>query len=265
MKSYPPIPKEHGAWALLYGPFLVVLLAFGHLQARTFLLVATLTAFFLAHEPLARLSRLAPTARTGARATLWKRWVGLYAILGLLFSGLLLAFYGLWNLLPLGAGVALLLTLHLLLASKRKERTLAGELIGALGLTAGAPIAYYVLTEELDGTALLLWFLNLLYFVSGIFYVKMRLSRFMERNDAGQRTWNCVLYHLFLLLSLALLISQQWLSAIAIAAFAPIVIRAFWPLIRGGGGRLNLKKIGYSEVAFTAFFVLVLSLTLRAR
>ncbi len=260
----PPIPKEHGAWALLYGPFAITLLAFGRADWRTPLFFLALTSLFLAHEPLSRLARPSSGSVAPARQAYWRRWIVLEMMATLASGSLLVWCYGLWELPFIGLVAALPFLIHLGLVSRRQERQVAGELLGVLGLTAaGAPTTYYVMQESLDSTALLLWLVNFLYFSSAVFYVKMRVSPFSRKEDERLRRRQCLAFHLFLLAAVVALAAAGWIHPALLFAFAPILIRAFWGLSQSGG-RLNLKRIGYSEVAFTVLFVIFSAWAWRA-
>ncbi len=251
----PPIPKEHGAWALLYGPFVITLLAFGRADWRTPLFLLALTSLFLAHEPLSRLARPSSASTAPARQAYWHRWIMLEMAATLASGSLLIWLYELWILPLIGLIAAVPYLIHLRLVSRRQERLVAGELLGILGLTAaGAPATYYVMQQRLDSTAWLLLLVNFLYFSSAVFYVKMRVSPFSRKEDERQRRRQCLIFHLFLLASVTALVAAKLSHPLILLAFAPILIRAFWGLSQRGG-RLNLKRIGYGEVAFTVLFV----------
>lgn len=251
----PPIPKEHGAWALLYGPFAITALAFGRLDLRLQLFLLVLTALFLAHEPLSRLARPSAKSVLAQKRTYWRRWALVELTVALAAGGLLIWRHGLWELSAVGAAAVVPFVFHLGLVSQKQERQVAGELLGIMGLTAaGGPATYYVIRGSLDSTALLLWLTCLLYFSSAVFYVKMRVSPFSHKEDERKRTRQCLLYHLFLLAAAAGLAASGLVHPVMLLGFAPILARAFWGMLRKGG-RLNLKRIGYGEVGFTVLFV----------
>lgn len=259
----PPIPKEHGAWALLYGPFLVVTVLLASLELRLFFLFVAITALFLAHEPMVRVVSISKHGVRREKKRHWIRWLGIYLAVGVLSAAILIFGHDLWKLVPLGAGVGVLLTIHLYLASKRKERHLLGEVVGVLGLTATAPVTYYVLVGHLDLTALIFWMINLLYFFSGLFFVKMRVSRFTKKEEYPIRVTQCAAYHALLIFSLIGMVKAGWIPILATAAYFPIVIRAFWGIVFPHE-RLNLRKIGFSELGYTAAFVLLLAVSFLA-
>ncbi len=225
---------------------------------RITLFLVTVTALFLAHEPLARLAKLSVSGSvTTTRVAFWLGWLVVYLLVTVAATAWLLFYYQLWHLLSLGAASVVLLVAHLLLTAARAERRMIGEFLGICGLTLTAPGTYYVLLGRLDSFAFLLWFLNLLDFTSGILYVKMRVARFTRKPEAVALSRQCAFYHLLLLALVITLIWSKQLSLWILLAFLPAAIRAF----RGMGVRqpsLNMRRVGYTEVALTVVFVILL-------
>ena len=185
-----PIPREHGAWAVLYAPFLIGAASGGRFEVEILIFWVAVTAFFLARHPLSRLARLRVVESIDPdKFNYWMRWFVIYLGTGLAATVPLLFYYQLWYLIPLGGVSALVLLAHLYLSTRRAERRLLGEFLGVAGLTLTAPGAYYVLQGRLDDVGFLLWFWNLLYFTSGIFYVKMRVGCFAGKPDAHLLLW----------------------------------------------------------------------------
>lgn len=257
-----PVPKEHGAWALVYGPLTVTSLAFGSLDLRLPLLVAAATAFFMSHEPLSRMARASTGAASPERMAQWRFWAAVYVALGALAGLCLISFWPLGLLPWMAFGVAALFAVHLRLVARRAERRVAGEVLGVVGLTATAPITYYVFQARLDWVAGIWWALNILYFCSGIFFVKMTVSRHVGKPGTRRRVRDCVLYHAPLL---PLAAGAGWSIGAVVAAplaMLPIVVRAFAGVWRPPA-KLSLKSIGYREVFYTVLFVVVLGLGFR--
>lgn len=263
MEMKPPLPQEHGAWAMLYAPLLIAVLVIGQFALTAFLFLLATTAIFLAHEPLSILVKLNPKRPSSPqifRAS--KIWLAIYLALALAATAPLLFIYQRWLLLPFGVALVVLLATHIYLAAKREERSVGGEFLGVISLTLTAPGAYYVVTGRLDQISWWLWLLNIVYFTSSIFYVKMRVSRFAKKSSAQKMTWQCSIYHSFLALTLALCWWQGWLTAFVALAFLPIVLRSFVGL-KPQTGKLNLKLIGLAESIYTLIFVIFLTLGLQ--
>jgi hypothetical protein len=191
------------------------------------------------------------------------RWAAIYAGLTLGLGVLLLVWSRLWGLLALGGLAALLLGLYLWQVTRRAEKSLAGELLGVAGLTLTAPGAYAVGTGRFDGTALVLWALNFLYFGGSVFYVRLRV-REQPRRPAPGGWWGrlaaarvTILYHLAALALVAVFARFGLTSLLAALAFVPTVCKAFqgvlaWP------GRVNVRRVGVVEVAHAVAFAALL-------
>lgn len=254
-------PREHGAWALLYGPVLVTLAAFGTPDWRWVPWLIALTSLFLAEAPLVKLVRQKSLPVMESRLRLWRNWLLLYLVLAWLAGVLLVAYYHLWLLLVLAPVAAAFLRLHLFFVSRRRERDLISQLAAVVGLTAGAPATYYVLRQSLDPAAGWIWLLNILFFSSGIFYVRMRISRLTGKEVKASR-FQCFSYHLLLLLAVLFLYWQAKIPSVALLAFVPVLLRGFWGTFRLAPPA-SLKALGYAEVGYTLGFVALLALGLR--
>jgi hypothetical protein len=122
-------------------------------------------------------------------------------------------------------------------------------------LTASAPVLYYALTGKLDQTALFVWTICILYFVSSVFFVKMLIGRLANKTDSGKLVQKCITYHLLLCFLLLLSLSFQWISILIAFGFLPIILRTIWG-IRVQRMRLNFTKIGIAEFAYTLIFLI---------
>lgn len=260
-----PIPKEHGAWAMLYAPFFAGWAVAGTLNIPVFFLLVTISTIFLAHEPFLIFVRQNQNQTPNAERTRnAKFWLGIYFIVLVVFGSPLLFYYKLYFLIPLGMISGSLLSIHTYLAARRKERTIFGELLGVISLTSTAPAAYSVLIGKWDTMAYVLWTLNILYFASSIFYLKMRVSLHVKTRNHTAEVRQCVIYHAFLLLFLMTLLYSGVIPLLVVVAFFPIFMRTIY-----GGltpeARLSLRKIGFTEVAYTIIFLLIVSLGFHTR
>ena len=258
MKFKPPIPHEHGAWAMLYAPMIIAVAVLGRFELSVTLFLIATTTIFLAHEPLSVLVKLNPKRPSSPqifRESKW--WLAIYSTIAIAATVPLLLHYQRWWLAPFGVVLLVLLSAHIYLASKREERTIGGEFLGVISLTLTAPSAYYVLTGKLDQFCLLLWALNIVYFTSSIFYVKMRVSRFAKKKDANALTWQCLGYHVLLAAGIGALLWMNWITGVAALAFLPIILRTFAGL-KEEKSKLNLKRIGIAETVYTLLFIIFL-------
>lgn len=259
-----PIPKEHGAWALLYGPYMLSVLAFPWRPMLWVMLLVAITFLYLAHEPLLRIVRSRGKNVDTERRNHWRRWLLIFLLPGLSACFVIAAIGPLAQVIPFGFLVAACFLIHIVLAGRKEERTHLGELVGVVGLTTTVPVAGLLAGEGL-GMALRIWILCILYFSSAIFFVKMLMTRFMGRPEAPRRTVESNVYHSLLLPGALWTAAPIGVLLGTLAAFLPAVIRAFWGLRLPSGGRLNLKRIGYTEVALTVWFVVIVGLSLQWR
>ena len=261
-KSTLPLPREHGAWAVLYGPFVVGVAAAGRFGAPEAILLATVTAVFLAREPAAKLVR---ASRHGVPASL-KRVATLWIVVCLAAAAagaaVLVLGYDRLHLLALGAVVLPAAFLHLYLTGDRRDRSLGAEFLGVLALTTTGPAAWYTAVGSLGWEALLLWLLSAGYFLSGLFHVRMAISRFARPQAFASNRLRSLAYHAFLAGALIYGLLTEWISPTAILAYLPVLVRAVVGMIHVPA-RLNIKRVGYLEVAFTVVFVVLCSLALR--
>ncbi len=252
-----PIPHEHGAWAVLYASFAVGWAASARISPVVLWLLIAATGLFLAHEPLIKLLR---SHRHGARRENlrhWRQWLLVFSLPAVASGLLLLVHYRLWSLAVFGLVAATLFCVHLYLASRRKDRSILAELLGIAGLTATAPAVYTGMEGSIGWTAVVLWFLCVLYFGSGVFYVKMRVSRKLKPREFENRRSQCLGYHLLILVLLIVFALRFGLPWLPLLGFVPILGRAFWYAFRPGGS-LNLRRIGYLEVFYTILFTLLM-------
>lgn len=140
----------------------------------------------------------------------------------------------------------------------RNGRT-AAQMIGAAGLTATAPAAYYVVTGHLDGIAWALWFANLAFAANQIQFVQLRI-RAAHALTAAERL---AMGRSFLMAQAALVIALTvacaagyfgWLAAVA---FAPILARGFAWFV-SNGQPLAIHSLGKRELAYAAVFGVLL-------
>lgn len=261
------LPREHGAWAMLYVPFVLGVLVAGKFTLPVvFLLVAT-TALFISRESLLlwwRARRATPRRadkRSGRGAG--KTFL-IYLTLGAAFGLPLIFYYRLYALLPFAAFGGALLLVNGRQASEFEDRSLMAELLAICGLTVTAPTAYYAARGDWDGEALWLWTLSALYFASSVFYVRLRVLSLNPRRQAARQLVfrRCAVYHAFLLAALVLLAVSKNLHLFALVAFAPVFLRTFWGLVKPTN-QVNLRRAGVLEIVYSLVFLTFLTLTFR--
>ena len=255
------LPREHGAWAMLYVPFAVGALAAGSISIRLVFLFLSVTFVFIARESLLGWWRSRSRGQKDDQAL---KYLAIYLLLAGAFGMPLLALWQLFWFAPVAIGTLMLLAFNARQAIQREDRTTASEIIAIAGLTLTAPASHYVARGHLDLTALWLWVLCSMYFASSVFYVKLRVSTLNPRKETERReSWRlCALYHGFLLASLLLMAFGGSLSLLVLVAFAPVLIRSLFYLARPVR-RINLKLIGWLEVGYSVVFLVFMTLTFR--
>ncbi len=263
----PPLPPEHGSWVMLYAPLLLALISNRiFVIGPAWLMLMAVTGLFLARNATVMAMR-------GRRKPGVVFWLVVYCALFLAGAAPLLLDYKRFNLLPIGLVAAALYCAHTglcrLPSAKRLDRTIFGEFLGVAALTLTAPAARVAVIGRLDWTAALLWISAILYFTSSIFTVKMMLSAAKHRGgiDRGAR-WRLGRNHLLYHAVLTLIIFAYGMKVggtaglLIVAAYLPLLIRALsrW---YGLSNRLPaLKRIGWMEAAYTAWYILFFTIGL---
>jgi hypothetical protein len=258
-------PAEHGAWGILVVPFLCAA-ASSPASGRVIplLLVATcVLSLFLLRGSLEACGDL--------RALRFP--IHLALATAFLAGGAPLVFvFERYQLLALGAaGVLLYLLQRWLVATHQREsekRSLAAELVGVALLTLSAPAATIAAGGTLDAAGARVWLLNLLFFLGGVLYVKYRVRAILAHQpftglpERLAFAWPVFAYHVLLAALLASAALLDSLPVMVLVAFAPAVLRAC-ALLFQLGHRFPIKQLGWSEVAHSVVFALLLILASR--
>lgn len=255
------LPREHGAWAMLYVPFVVGVLVAGRVGWGLLLLLPAVSAIFISRESLVVWLRAKSRARDSKGAG---RLLVIYLTIAAVGGLPLIFFFKLYWLLLLGALGALLMAVNGKQGLDLEDRSIKGELLAIAAMSLTGPAAYYVASGRWDATAAWLWALSALYFASSVFYVKLRVLRLNPRRAEKQRqVWAySVSYHVSLLAALAALAVTGQLRVFALVAFAPVLARAFWSLARPTN-KVNLKQAGLLELVYSIIFLIFITMNFR--
>jgi len=258
----PPLPKEHGSWAMFGVPLFIGLAAAPSWQWRALALIVAAFGLFLVRFPLATLvkTRKRPAAdRSGLI-----RWAIVYAALAAIGGGWLILIERLYWLIPIGLlGVSIAL-LHLWLVARKQEMSAFGELIGIGGLALGAPLAYYAASGQLDGTAAALWLVNALYFGGTVFYIKLKVRQ-QPRLPAPDRLADrlvkataCLTYQAVVLTIISLLVAFDHMPLLLPVAFVPMTLKVLYGATRWQDKRsLSLPRLGVIELVHAVLFAVI--------
>jgi len=246
---------------MLYVPLAVGALVAWRAPLRLALLALSVTFLFIARESLLMWWRARSRGQQNDEAL---RFTLSYLALASVFGAPLLLVYHLYWFVAMGFAALALLAINARQALHNEARTIGSEMIAIAGLTLTAPAAYYAACGAFDLTALWLWILSAVYFASSVFYVKLRVSTINPRMAEARRQswWRCALYHGFLLASLLALALTDSVNLFALAAFVPVLTRSFWHLARPVQ-RINLRRVGWLEMAYSMVFMIFTTLTFR--
>jgi hypothetical protein len=263
----PIVPREHGAWAVLYGSLLVGLGVAGRVSVPVLLFLVGMTACAFANGPLALLVRPLGGPGQVARRRQSVLWILIYGAVAIATFLPLVTVFRMTFLVPFGMGAVFFVVVRAYQLREREDRSLAGALTGMAGITLAAPAAHAVAVGGAQPVGAMLWGLCILFFGSGIFYVRMRVQGMLAVRQGAPARANparlpCILYHALLLVAIPLLAVWEVVPWTVLVAFAPAVWRAGVGL-RRDEARLELRRLGWSEVALTSSFILLLIGALR--
>jgi hypothetical protein len=258
-----PLPKEHGSWAMFSVPLIIGFAVAAQWPWRSIWLIAAALGLFLVRLPIDTLikTRKRPTADR-----LWLiRWAMGYGSIAALCGGWLIVIDQLYWLIPLGVLSAALLAYHWWLVERRQEMSARGELAGIFGLALGAPLAYYVATGVIDGTAVGLWIVNALYFGGTVFYIKLKVRQ-QPKEPAPDRVSErlvkakaCLTYQSVVLTLIILLVAFERLPALAVLAFVPMTLKVLLGATRWQDRKsLSLPRLGVIEIIHSVTFAVLI-------
>jgi len=259
----PPLPREHGAWAMLAIPLLVGLAASGRPVASSLLILpATLLLFMARYAALPAATRLAK-GRNLPEGYVARRF--LWSAVYLASSGALLL-AAVTTAAPSARGATVLMavvtgvlgTVHAALALVSLDRTLWGELIGLTGLACSAALVMVAAGRPLDGKAWAVAGLCLGYFVTSVAYVRTYRTR--DRGK-GRAPLACIVVHILVFAGWVALWQQGWLPALGLVAFVPVAMRTAWGLWRPPA---NVRAVGWTEMGVATSFLVLAALALAS-
>ncbi len=257
MKISSVLPKEHGAWGVLFIPFFVSAAVASCFDLKMILLLFGIFFLYISRKSIEELFR-ASKHNDRLIKNKFYYFLIIFITVGLLFIIPIFLLYDLTWLPAFGFIFICLQWINILQIRKRKQRTVTAELIGIAGLCLSAPIAYYVATGEIEKTALLMWIISFAYFARGVLYVKLRLSvvaaraQFADLYERMKYSKGYIFFHLALITStFFLLIMFQ--KPFLIISYLPIAIQSFLGISRMNT-KLNVPRIGYIEVSHSILF-----------
>ncbi len=256
------IPREHGAWGLLLIPLVTGACA-GLAVARNWqplalFTIAALALFWMRTPVECALGASPMRAQSSCETNCLLVAIALLGSVAMVCVTILL-WDGDLGLLLLGTIAALAFVGQAGVKKLGRGGRMPAQMIGAAGLTATAPAAWYVVTGRLDATALGLWLVNWIFAGNQIHYVQLRIhaartSRFMEKISRGR--W-FLLGQIAMTAALVAAWRMQFVPGLAVLAVAPLLARGFvW--FANGAQPLLVKRLGWTELAHGVSFGLLL-------
>lgn len=257
------VPREHGAWGLLFVP-LATGGALGALAGRNglpliALTIAALTLFWLRTPVESWLG----TSLLRAQGQRERRSVGVTILILAAVAALALAFLC-WDgrnreLLLLGLIAVTAFVAQGILRKLGRHTRMLSQIVGTLGLTVTAPAAYYVMTGHLDRDAWPLWIANFLFAGNQIHFVQLRIhsARVSGWSQKFARGRSFLAGQALMAAALVFAWRLRLLPGLAALAFLPLLVRGMaWFFERRKP--LAVRRLGWTELAHAAIFGIVL-------
>lgn len=132
---------------------------------------------------------------------------------------------------------------------------MAAQIVGALGLTATAPAAYYVVTGRIDATAVALWLANWGFASDQIRFVQLRIHAARANGVRERLAQGKGFFFGQVVLAVALAFAWQFgrMPGIAALAFVPLLLRGFVWFFRKPEP-LAVHKLGKDELTHAIVF-----------
>lgn len=244
------IPREHGAWGMLFGPLLAGIIAGGFVPYHV-LLVLSMLMIFLASNPLIQWLK-----QPKRKIDMLKWAIGYGVVAAILGLPLAIRYPGLFWLAP---PAAIVLLINIRYALRRQERALSNDLAAICGLSLGVVAAFYVGQGHFALQAWYLWAAFALQFFGTALYVKTLIR------EKGNRTVKMAT-NLFqaLLLFLSIVVGMVlpggfpvvWLTL----AYAFSVFKVW---LTPFDVKMSPMTIGLIEIGNTIWFTVIVGLIFR--
>jgi YwiC-like protein len=247
------VPREHGSWGLWLLPLItgaVVAIAKhpGLSDTAIFWFCAASASAFLAYQPLEALLGVAPLkARSPEEKQLAATWI--------IFTGFIAVTCAM-QLLIAGRGKVLFFALLAgacfvarMLFSRLRALRVIRQIIGALALSSTAAAAYYVISGEVDLTALVLWGANWMFAAGQIEYVQLRVrtANAHSRAEKARSGWKVYLLHLAMILVTVIASATGYVPALFTLVFVPAIARlVVWTISQPA--KIDFYALGFSEL-----------------
>ena len=253
------IPREHGAWAMWLVPYVAGVALAARPTWRFFAFAVGALLLFVARGEFTRWGRRGFRARdlkSRPETSLAVAPGSLGASLALVclspgFTPLTALYF---------VFVFVLVASTMALGFLRQERSLGGELLGILLLTASGPVALIIGGTEDLRRLVAFHGINFLFFSLSIFYVRAKVAG-LRRQQNRLPLWIkarlgglALAYLAFVHLTLWGLVRAGLVPAVMFAAFLPITVHTVVGVVRLDRP-LNLRRLGFAELAQSLVFL----------
>jgi hypothetical protein len=253
------IPREHGAWGMLFVPLAagaIVASRIGvHAEPLVLFVVATLALFWL-RTPVEAWLGLSPIkAQTKEERASVVRLIVLLGAIVLASLAVLFATGYARGLVSIGIVAALAFGVQEMVKKLGRSGRMPAQIIGAIGLTSTAAGAYYVASGRLDMTAIALWVANWLFTADQIHFVQTRIrgARLNTVQQKFERGRWFVYAQVALVVLLVVAGAYRMLPLWTLVAFVPALARGVAWFVRPPQP-LDVHKLGFSELAQAIVF-----------
>jgi hypothetical protein len=256
----PPLPKEHGGWAMMATPPVVALLAAGPALLGFSALLGWALGYCL-RGPVEALMGEAPTGKAGqqqAVPAVARFWLVLFGAPALLLLAPVVLLRP-WSLALLG-GALLVLGVVLWLAHRGQTRSFAAGALATAGLMAGGPLYFLAAEGAVGRPGWTLALASYAFFLGSVFRVKT-LGR--EKRHVAFR-WLSIGFHVATVATAGALAAAgltHWLVAFSLL---PPLVWSVYGAFRAGEP-VSLAVIGKGEQWLTIAFGLLLAVALRVQ
>jgi hypothetical protein len=253
------IPREHGAWGMLFVPLAagaIVASRIGvHAEPLVLFVVATLALFWL-RTPVEAWLGLSPIkAQTKEERASVVRLIVLLGAIVLASLAVLFATGYARGLVSIGIVAALAFGVQEMVKKLGRSGRMPAQIIGAIGLTSTAAGAYYVASGRLNMTAIALWVANWLFTADQIHFVQTRIrgARLNTVQQKFERGRWFVYAQVALVVLLVVAGAYRMLPLWTLVAFVPALARGVAWFVRPPQP-LDVHKLGFSELAQAIVF-----------
>jgi len=172
-----PVPREHGAWAMLLQPFLGAIIVLRRFDWELIPAFAAVVLVFLIREPIVTLARQRLVWRTERPETAVARRYLMIELALLAIAGAVLLFaWPVWILVALGGSAAALTALAVWMTVRNRQRAVWFQAVSAAGLASSALAACLAVSLAIPAWAWWFWGLHAAHFLAAILVVHVRLE-----------------------------------------------------------------------------------------